>query len=284
MPRAPAARARSAVGGHDHDRRVEGALHPGLEQQRHLHDGNAALPASPPPGDDPLADEGVQGASSQVSSSGRPKTIAPTAAAVDAAAGATSGPQRSTSESRTRVGTEQLVHDGVGGQRRGASRSSAASASDLPAAIAPVRPTNGVGARRSPRGCQPAWLGSSGPASLGRSSRRRVPAPPRGRLGRSLGGLGSPRRLLGAAGSSTTCSVGGCGSAASASAGGPRPGRLGGGLGRRRLGRRARRRPPRRGRGPAPPLSRLRRAARCRAAARAGSGRGAAGCRCAARA
>ena len=102
------------------------------------------------------------------------------------------------------AGREQLVHDGVARQRRGAEPLRApSSASDLPAAIPPVRPTNGTRARSPATGYAGGW---SSPASASGAAARRPrarSASASARLGVGLGGgslgLGGRRLGLGSA-------------------------------------------------------------------------------------
>ena len=132
------------VGDHG-DGGVEGALHRGLEQQRHLDHGDLDLGAELlAPSSTASPTRGWVWDSSQRSSSGRSKTISATLSRSTSPPGATSGPQRSTSSSRTSSRSSRSWATRSVESVAAPARSKAASASDLPAPIPPVRPMKRV--------------------------------------------------------------------------------------------------------------------------------------------
>ena len=130
------------VGGDDGDGGVEDRLHPALEQQRHLDHGDLGVLAAASRARRRSArpTRGWICASSQVSSSGSAKTISPIWSRSTLPLGRDLLPPALDQAPQQRLGIEQLVHHRVAGDRRRASRSKAASASDFPAAIPPVSP------------------------------------------------------------------------------------------------------------------------------------------------
>ena len=189
---------------------VEDALHPGLEQQRHLDDRERrvarAAPAATPTTRSPTS--GWSSDSSQRQLLGPLEDDRGDPAAVDARRpAATSSPQRSTSRVAHARVREQLVDDRVGRQRRGAEPRERGQRLGLaggdPAGQADERPVRGPPASGRPHGSRCRVRRSSGRRRLRRArlgEPRRPPraAPPAPAAGASgLGGLVGPPGLRG---------------------------------------------------------------------------------------
>ena len=183
-PRAAARSAPHLLGGDDRDGRVEDVVAAALEQQRHLDHGDLGLGRQR--GDQAAVRSPTRGwicASSQVSCSGSAKTISPIRARSTPPAAATSGPQRSTRRPRSGSDSSSSWTTASLESVAAPSRPKAASASDLPAAIPPVRPiVSGATAAAQPCSDSP-------------SARRRRPQPRRASSGES-GPLGDRFALV----------------------------------------------------------------------------------------
>ena len=120
--------------------------HPGLEQQRHLDHGDLGAGVERlAPREHLLADARVKLGLEPGELLGLPKTISATFGAVDLAAGSDLGrPSARPALADDIVAAEQLVGDRSVERVAAPSRAAAASASDLPAPIPPVRPMKRV--------------------------------------------------------------------------------------------------------------------------------------------